>query len=156
GITILFAALAMWLIPLSALLRVIARPLSEASDLARAIAAGQLERRIPVRSRDELGTLAESLNTMAGALTEARRQAHEESQAMVLANQATVAIASGAREAKGVDDVFEVVAEQLRRVTASQGAALCLADEAGLMTFTRFSPALPWGELAAGLPLDRS
>src|SRR5262249_54072348 len=60
------------------------------------------------------------------------------------------------REAKGVDDVFEVVAEQLRRVTASQGAALCLADEAGLMTFTRFSPALPWGELAAGLPLDRS
>lgn len=82
GLTALAAALALWLLPLFALLRFIAEPLREASDLARAIATGELERRIPVRSPDELGTLAASLNTMAAALTDSREQTRTESRSL--------------------------------------------------------------------------
>ncbi len=155
GLTILLATLALWLIPLLGLLRVIARPLREASELARAIAAGEFERRIPVRSRDELGTLAESLNTMAAALTEAQTRVRQDAEAMRRATEAMMAIAQGARQAQDVDDVFEVVATQLRQVTASDGAALCLPDEEGIAgRFSRFSPPLPWGEPAGEPTLE--
>jgi len=155
GLTILLAALALWLIPLFALLRVIAQPLHEASELARDIAAGQLDRRIPVRSRDELGTLAESLNTMASALTEAQARAVGEAEAMRRATDAIVAITQGARQARGLDDLFQVVASQLRQVTGSRGAALALRDGDGpVALFQRFDPPLPWGELAPGRAVD--
>jgi len=155
GFTILLAALALWLIPLFALLRVISQPLHEASELARDIAAGQLDRRIPVRSRDELGTLAESLNTMASALTEAQARAVGEAEAMRRATEAIVAIAQGARQARGLDDLFQVVASQLRQVTDSSGAALALPEgEGAVALFQRFDPPLPWGELSPGGPLD--
>lgn len=50
------------------LARLITRPLDELSDGARAIAAGNFEYRIPVRSRDEVGQLAESFNEMSDHL----------------------------------------------------------------------------------------
>jgi len=156
GLTVLLAALALWLLPLVGLLRFITQPLREASDLARAIAQGQLERRIPVRSPDELGTLAQSLNTMAGALTQAREQTRMEADAMRRATEAVVAIARGARGAGGVDEVFAVVATQLRALTGSEGAALALPDDSEHRSrFQRFDPPLPWGELAVGAPVDR-
>jgi two-component system phosphate regulon sensor histidine kinase PhoR len=46
----------------------ITRPILEIASAARAIREGELSRRIPVTSRDEIGTLASSINDMAGKL----------------------------------------------------------------------------------------
>lgn len=155
GLTVLFAALALWLLPLFGLLRFITEPLREASDLARAIAQGELERRIPVRSPDELGTLAASLNTMAAALTQAREQTRIEADAMRRATEAVVSIARGAREVGSVDAVFDVVASQLRFLTESHGAVLALADASEHPSrLQRFDPPLPWGDLVPGQAMD--
>lgn len=48
--------------------RQITRPLRELTSAARRMASGDLEGRVPVRSGDELGELAEAFNTMAEAV----------------------------------------------------------------------------------------
>lgn len=50
------------------LARLITRPLEELSEGARAIAAGRFDHRIPVRSSDEVGQLADSFNEMSDHL----------------------------------------------------------------------------------------
>lgn len=50
------------------LARSIAGPVQEMQGVAAALAAGRLNERVPVRTRDELGELARSLNYMAGEL----------------------------------------------------------------------------------------
>jgi two-component system phosphate regulon sensor histidine kinase PhoR len=57
-----------------ALSSVALRPLRELADAVGAIAAGQLERRAPLRARDEMGRIAASINFMAEQL---RRQLEE-------------------------------------------------------------------------------
>jgi signal transduction histidine kinase len=59
------------------LARVIARPARELTAAAQKIAGGDLEQRVPVRSRDELGVLAAQFNHMSADLaraTQLRRQ----------------------------------------------------------------------------------
>ncbi len=59
------------------LARQIARPLRQMESATRAIAAGELERRLPVTSQDEVGRLAASINRMArdlARLEAARRE----------------------------------------------------------------------------------
>lgn len=58
-----------------AVLRRIVLPIRVVVDGARAFAAGYLNRRIPLRRRDELGDLVEALNTMASTL---QRQMEEQ------------------------------------------------------------------------------
>ncbi|MEM6783597.1 MAG: response regulator [Bacteroidota bacterium] len=50
------------------LARAISRRLRRVSDAARAIGTGDLDRRLPVRSHDEVGDLAQAFNDMADAL----------------------------------------------------------------------------------------
>ncbi len=50
--------------------RLVLQPISEIVDGTRALAAGDLSQEIPVRSGDELGTLAASFNGMTGVLRE--------------------------------------------------------------------------------------
>ena len=87
GLVVLLTSVLIGVIAITGLMRIMVRPLREASELAREIASGQLERRLPVRSRDELGALARSMNTMAQALTEAREAAHTESEALRVATE---------------------------------------------------------------------
>ncbi|MBI3929882.1 MAG: HAMP domain-containing histidine kinase [Armatimonadetes bacterium] len=54
------------------LARWLARPLRELTRVARGFGEGQLQERIPVRSRDEIGTLARSFNDMADRLEKHR------------------------------------------------------------------------------------
>jgi signal transduction histidine kinase len=57
--------------------RTLMRPIRELTAATHAISAGQLKQEVPVRSRDELGELADSFNQMNAALvrsTELRRQ----------------------------------------------------------------------------------
>jgi signal transduction histidine kinase len=59
------------------LARTLTRPLRELTHATEAMARGQLEQQVPVRSRDELGQLAESFNRMSAdlaAATHLRRQ----------------------------------------------------------------------------------
>ena len=55
------------------LARQITGPLRDLTSAARRIAAGDLEGRVPIRSRDELGELAEAFNTMAEAVDRQER-----------------------------------------------------------------------------------
>lgn len=50
--------------------RTFARPLLEMDRIARAMAAGDFTRRVSIKSRDEIGLLAESLNTLSQELQE--------------------------------------------------------------------------------------
>lgn len=76
----LYAALAATLVALALgvfLARTFTRPVRELTTATQAMAKGELEQRVPVRTRDELGELAASFNQMSGDLaraTELRRQ----------------------------------------------------------------------------------
>jgi signal transduction histidine kinase len=79
GNTLLAAGLALALVLLvySLLVRRITRPLQDLSDLTRDVAAGNLDRQAVIASRDEVGDLAKSFNTMVDRLRESRREIHE-------------------------------------------------------------------------------
>ena len=128
-------------------------PLREASGLAEEIAAGQTDRRIPVRGSDELGALAESMNLMAARVSEARRRAQEEAEALRRAVSAVVAIAQGARRSQGLAAVFGTVAAELRRITECDGVALAVPEEDGRLVFRHFDPDDPWNGLPPGSAL---
>jgi signal transduction histidine kinase/ActR/RegA family two-component response regulator len=132
----------------------VVRPLREASGLAEEIAAGMLERRIPVRGSDELGALAESMNLMASRVSEARRRAQEEAEALRRAVSAVVAIAQGARRSQGLAAVFGTVADELRTITECDGVALAVPDEEGRLLFRHFDPDEPWNGLPPGSALS--
>lgn len=63
--------------------RRIVRPLHELTDATRAVAAGELDHRVPVRSQDELGMLAESFNSMSRQLAEAEQRKQQMTQDVV-------------------------------------------------------------------------
>ncbi len=130
GLAVLLGSLVLVLALVGWLSRRMLRPLREASSLAREIAAGQLDRRLPVHGHDELGTLALSMNSMASGLAQARAQARAEASALRVAAEAVIAIAREARATSDPQTVFHSVANELRRVTGSSGVAM-LAPEAG-------------------------
>lgn len=57
--------------------RAVTRSVRESAEAAEAIAAGQTGRRVAVRSRDEVGRLAESFNTMAQRIEDSQSALHE-------------------------------------------------------------------------------
>jgi signal transduction histidine kinase/ActR/RegA family two-component response regulator len=155
GALLLLLAVAVGLLGSLALLRVVVRPLREAGALAREIADGNLARRLPVTSQDELGDLAESMNTMAAALARSLARERAESAALRGTAEAVMAIAQGARAARDPASVFRVVAAELRGVTRCDGVALAVPGAAeDALVFRHFDPPPPWGGLAEGAILD--
>jgi class 3 adenylate cyclase len=70
-----------------AIANVMVRPLRELVDGARALASGQLEARVEVRSRDELGLLSAQFNSMASSLarqTEELKARNRENESLLL------------------------------------------------------------------------
>jgi nitrogen fixation/metabolism regulation signal transduction histidine kinase len=63
-----------------------AAPLGLLAEGTRAVAQGDFSRRQPVTSRDELGVLTESFNTMTSQLAEARQRTEESRRAIETAN----------------------------------------------------------------------
>jgi signal transduction histidine kinase/ActR/RegA family two-component response regulator len=150
GLLVLLVVLALGIAVALFFVGFVVRPLREASGLAEEIAAGRLDRRIPVRASDELGALAESMNLMASRVAEARRRAQEEAEALRRAVSAVVAIAQGARRSQGLAAVFGTVVAELRRVTECDGVALAVPEEEGQLVFRHFDPEEPWNGLPPG------
>ena len=104
------------------LARSLTRPLRELTLGARAVAAGELETKVPVRSSDELGELAEAFNQMNADLATARdrrRQltadvAHELRTPLSVILAHSEAIQEGVLEASGEN--FSVIREEAQRL----------------------------------------
>jgi signal transduction histidine kinase/ActR/RegA family two-component response regulator len=157
GLLLLLLSCSLGFFAVSSFVRLLLRPLREARDLAREVASGHLERRLPVRSSDELGDLAVSMNTMAGALDEARAAAESEAAALRTAASAVLAIAAGARDAQEPQRLFALVARELKRVTRARAVALAVPAEHGRPpAFAHFDPPAPWGGLGDGRPVPDS
>jgi signal transduction histidine kinase len=67
--------------------RRMARPIEDLTDGARALAKGNLGIRIPLRTRDELGTLAQAFNDMAHSLSRSQAELKAKNQALSQAYQ---------------------------------------------------------------------
>ena len=157
GLLLLLLTAALWYVAVSLFVGVVIRPLREARDLAREIASGQLERRLPVRDHDELGDLAGSMNTMAAALQEARRRAEAEAEALRSASSAMLTIARGARAAHDPHSIFEIVAHEVKRVTRARAVALAARPlNESVTVFNHFVPPAPWAGLQPGAPVPES
>ncbi|HEY6868061.1 MAG TPA: ATP-binding protein [Candidatus Eisenbacteria bacterium] len=155
GVVVLLVALAVGLLGVAWLGRLVVLPLREASVLAREIAAGRLDRRLPVRGHDELGQLAQAMNTLAASLLQAQQRVEAESTALKTASRAVRAIARGTRSGRDAGAMFDVVATELRRVTGCDAVALAVPREADrLLRFAYFDPPPPWGGLAQSAVLD--
>ncbi len=151
GLLVLLFAFLVASLAISRLVGIILRPLSEAGNLAREIASGHLERRLPVRGRDELGDFAISMNTMALALDAARTATEKEAAALRTASSAMLSIAGGARDAQDPLRLFPLVARELKQVTRARAIALAVPTEQGRPpVFSQFDPPAPWGGLRAG------
>ena len=97
--------------------RRIVRPLHELTDATRAVASGELDHRVPVRSQDELGMLAESFNSMSRKLAESeqlKRQmtqdvVHDLAQPIVVIRGLAEAMRDGAIPAtnENLDTIFQ-------------------------------------------------
>ena len=143
----LYAALAAILIALFLgifLARTFTRPLRELTTATRAMAKGDLEQQVPVRSQDELGELAASFNQMSADLARAnelRRQmtadiAHDLRTPLSVIKGYTEALRDGVLQP--APETFQIIhqeAEQLSRLVEDL-RTLSLAD-AGELTLTR-------------------
>jgi signal transduction histidine kinase/CheY-like chemotaxis protein len=156
GLVVLLTTVLIGVMGIVGLMRIMVRPLREASELAREIASGHLDRRLPVRSHDELGSLAHAMNTMAEALTEARAAARTEAEALQVATSEMLAIARAARtDQMKPGEMFALLSAALRHVTGCDRLALLsTAPEAGPPEFRLFDPPAPWGALQPATPLD--
>lgn len=79
--------------------RRIVRPLHELTDATRAVASGELDHRVPVRSQDELGMLAESFNSMSRKLAESEQLKRQMTQDVVHELAQPIVVIRGLAEA---------------------------------------------------------
>ena len=105
------------------LARNLTKPLRELTVATRAVAAGDLEQQVPVRSRDELGQLAEAFNQMNANLARARdmRQQMTADIAHELRTPLSVILAHTEGIADGVlpssEDTFQVIHDETMRLS---------------------------------------
>jgi signal transduction histidine kinase len=127
-----------------ALARNLTRPLRRLTEAIHAMAAGKLEQRVDIRSRDEIGELASAFNSMSAQLTQsnqARRQmtadiAHELRNPLMVMTGYIEALRDGVlRPSPERFDMMYEEAQQLQRLVADlRTLSLADAGELALMT----------------------
>ncbi|MFN2269431.1 MAG: sensor histidine kinase [Anaerolineae bacterium] len=138
------------------LVRSITRPLAQLTTASRAVASGDLDARVPIRSGDEVGQLAGAFNQMAADLAraeEARRQqtadiAHELRTPLTVIQGQLEALADGIfpADAGNLEPLLEQT--QLLNRLVEDLRTLSLAD-AGQLTFSLI--AIDVGEWVSGV-----
>lgn len=119
--TILAVTLLLGLVGLGMAHYVVTRPLHRLIEVARAIAAGDYGRRIPVESRDEVGELARTFNEMAEAI--ARKTTGIE---------ALNEVAIGLSTSRDLQKVTALILSEAQRLGDVRAVALMLEETAGL------------------------
>jgi signal transduction histidine kinase len=99
------------------LVRSITRPLRRLTAASRAIASGDLEARVPVRSQDEVGQLAAAFNQMAADLARAEESRRQQAADIAHELRTPLAVIQGQLEALA-DGIFPADAEHLEPVLA--------------------------------------
>lgn len=143
--TIAFAAVGAALVALLLgifLARTLSKPLRELTLATRAVAEGNLEQSVPVRSKDELGQLAESFNQMNADLARSRdlrRQmtadiAHELRTPLSVILGHTEAIRDGVMSPS--EESFEIIHDEILRLSSMiEDLRLLSLVEAGELPF---------------------
>jgi signal transduction histidine kinase len=128
------------------LVRGITRPLRQLVAASEAVAAGELDTRVPVRSRDEIGELARAFNHMAADLAGAEEARSQQSADIAHELRTPLTVIQGQLEAL-IDGVFPADEEHLEplleqtqtlRRLVDDLRTLSLAD-AGQLTLARVS-----------------
>src|SRR6202008_3081440 len=102
-----------------------------------------------------IGALAQSMNTMAEALENARSATLAESERLRVATEAVIAIAHEARITHEPHEVFKVVSKEMQHVTGCQGAMLAEpGDGQGVHMISHVDPPASWTTLVEGDALD--
>jgi len=107
------AALVVALVLGALLVRSITRPLQQLTDASRTIAAGDLDTRVPVRSRDEVGQLAAAFNQMAADLARAEKARRNQTADVAHELRTPLTVIQGALEAM-LDGVYPTDRENLQ------------------------------------------
>ncbi|MFB9320460.1 methyl-accepting chemotaxis protein [Cryptosporangium minutisporangium] len=112
--------------------RSVTRPLAEAGTVLRAVAEGDLTRRLDVTSNDEVGRLGRSMNTalaaIGGVLAEFDRSANRLASASGRIGELSATIASGAAESSSQSGVVSQAADEVSRNVQTVAAG---AEEMG-------------------------
>ena len=118
------------------LARTLTRTLRELTDATRAVAKGDLDQQVPIRSRDELGELAASFNQMSSDLAESRdlrRQmtadiAHELRTPLTVVLGHTEALSEG--QLPPDPETFDIIYDETKRLnrTVEDLRTLSLSD----------------------------
>ncbi len=104
------------------------RPVRDLTSAARAIASGDLGRRVQVRSSDELGVLAESFNQMASSLERAEALRREMTADVAHELRTPLAVMQARVEAV-MDGVYPPTKDSLEPVLAQVGVLHRLIDD---------------------------
>lgn len=113
----------------------ILRPIRDLTTAARAIAGGDLSRRVPRRSRDELGQLSQSFNQMAGSLERAERLRREMTSDVAHELRTPLAVMRARLEGI-VDGVYPASEESLNSVLDQTLVLNRLVDDLGTLALT--------------------
>ncbi|WP_246727038.1 methyl-accepting chemotaxis protein, partial [Antarcticirhabdus aurantiaca] len=115
----------LWLVGLTALLglggwalsRSLTRPLSEAVQLAEAIGAGDVSRRVEAKSRDEIGDLLRAMNRMSTKLSEivgaVRLSSSQVASGSALSAQTAEQLSSGSTEQAAASEQASAAVEEM-------------------------------------------
>ncbi len=100
--------------------RRIVRPLHELTEATQAVASGELDHQVPVRSQDELGMLAEAFNSMSRQLAEAEQRKRQMTQDVVHDLAQPIVVIRGLAEAMR-DEAIPVTGENLDTIFQEAG-----------------------------------
>jgi len=126
------AALVVALILGALLVRSITRPLQQLTDASRTIAAGDLDTRVSVRSRDEVGQLADAFNLMAADLARAEKARRNQTADVAHELRTPLTVIQGALEAM-LDGVYPTDRENLQAALAQTHTLSRLVEDLRLL-----------------------
>lgn len=126
------AALVVALVLGALLVRSITRPLQQLTEASRTIAAGDLDTRVSIRSRDEVGQLAAAFNQMAADLARAEKARRNQTADVAHELRTPLTVIQGALEAM-LDGVYPTDRENLQAALAQTRTLSRLVEDLRLL-----------------------